>query len=85
MYVKESSFLFLVILMLFLGLTIIIREAHAQMSFLDLLQEDILLVEKEHNGGGGKVTVVTDAVEQVETLMHSVLWLKVQDKQGFCY
>lgn len=55
------------------------------MSFLDLLHEDVLLVEEEHDGRGGKVTVVTDAVEQVETLMHSVLWLKVEEKQGFCY
>ncbi len=62
-------------------LTIIIREAHAQMSFLDLLQEDILLVEEEYNGCGSEVTVVTDTVEQVETLMHSVLWLEGHGKR----
>lgn len=62
-------------------LTIIIREAHAQMSFLDLLQEDVLLVEEEYNGCGSEVTVVTDTVEQVETLMHSVLWLEGHGKR----
>lgn len=44
------------------------------MSFLDLLHEHILLVEEKHNGRGGEVAVVADTVEQVETLMHSVLW-----------
>lgn len=55
------------------GLTIIFREAHAEMSFLDLLSEHIFLVEEEYNGGGGKVAVVADTVEQVQTLMHSIL------------
>lgn len=54
-------------------LTIVLGEAHAQMSFLDLLGEHIFLVEEEYNGGGGKVAVVADTVEQVQTLMHSVL------------
>lgn len=54
-------------------LTIILWEAHAEMSFLDLLNEHILLVEEEHNGGGCKVAVVADTVEQVQTLVHPVL------------
>lgn len=58
------------------SLTIIVREAHAQMSFLDLLQENILLVEEQYDGCGGEVAMVTDTVEQVKTLMHSVLWFK---------
>lgn len=43
------------------------------MSFLDLLNEHILLVEEEYNGGGGEVAVVADTVEQVQTLVHPVL------------
>lgn len=44
------------------------------MGLLDLLQKDILLVEEEDDGGGGKVAVVADAVEEVQALMHAVLW-----------
>lgn len=54
-------------------LTIIVREAHVEMGLLDLLDEDILLVKEEYNGGGGEVTVIADAVEQMQTLMHPVL------------
>lgn len=43
------------------------------MSLLDLLGEDIFLVEEEYDGGGGEEPVVADTVEQVETLVHSVL------------
>lgn len=43
------------------------------MSLLDLLGEDVFLVEEEYDGGGNKVAVVADTVEQVETLVHSVL------------
>lgn len=53
--------------------TIVFGEAHAEMSFLDLLKEHILLVEEEYNGGGGKVAVVADTVEQVQTLVHPIL------------
>lgn len=56
-----------------INLTIVFREAHAEMSFLDLLKEHVFLVEEEYNGGGGEVAVVADTVEQVQTLMHSVL------------
>ncbi len=54
-------------------LTIIVREAHAEMSFLDLLKEHIFLVEEEYNGGGGEVAVVANAVKQVQTFVHSIL------------
>lgn len=43
------------------------------MSFLDLLEEHIFLVEEEYNRGGGEVAVVADTVEQVQTLVHSIL------------
>lgn len=54
-------------------LTIIIREAHAEMSLLDLLNEHVFLVEEEYNGGGGEIAVVADAVEQVQAFVHSIL------------
>lgn len=54
-------------------LTIILWEAHAEMGFLDLLNEHIFLVEEKYDGGGGKVAVIADTVEQVQTLVHSVL------------
>lgn len=54
-------------------LTIVFREAHVEMSFLDLLNEHIFLVEEEYDGGGGEVTVIADTVEQVQTLVHSIL------------
>lgn len=47
------------------------------MGLLDLLHKDIFLVKEEYDGGGGKVTVVADTVEQVEGLVHSVLWEEI--------
>lgn len=46
------------------------------MSLLDLLNEHILLVEEEYDRGGGEVTVVADTIEQVQTLVHSILKVK---------
>ena len=43
------------------------------MSLFDLLREDVLLVEEEHDGRGGEVAVVADTVEQVQALVHAVL------------
>lgn len=43
------------------------------MSLLDLLNEHVFLVEEEYNGGGGKIAVVADAVEQVQAFVHSIL------------
>lgn len=54
-------------------ITIVVREAHAEMSFFDLLKEHIFLVEEEYNGGGREVAVVADTVEQVQTFVHSIL------------
>lgn len=55
------------------GLTIIVREADAQVDLLDLLHEEILLVKEKHDGGCSKEPVVADAVEEMEGLMHAVL------------
>lgn len=63
------------------AVTIVFGEAHAEVSFLDLLYEHVLLVEEENNGGGGEVAVVADAVEQVQTFVHSVL----KQKWGFLF
>lgn len=43
------------------------------MSLLDLSLKNIFLVEEKNNGGGCKVPVVADAVEEVQALMHAVL------------
>ena len=55
------------------ALTIIVREADAQVDLLDLLHEQILLVEEKHNGSRREEPVVADAVEQMEGLVHAVL------------
>lgn len=46
------------------------------------LLEEIFLVKKQNNGGGCKILVITDAVEEVKTFMHSVLWYKEKDHVG---
>lgn len=56
-----------------LNLTVILGEAHAEVGFLDFLHKHVFLVEEEHDGGGGEVAVVADAVEQVQTFVHPVL------------
>lgn len=35
--------------------------------------KEIFFIEKQHNGGGCKVLVIADTVEQVQALVHSVL------------
>lgn len=60
--------------LLVVTLTIVVWEADAEVDLFDLLFKKILLVEEEHNGGGGEEPVVADTVEQVERLMHTVLW-----------
>lgn len=47
------------------ALTVVVGKADTEMRLLDLLGENILLVEEEHDGRGGEVAVVADAVEQV--------------------
>lgn len=59
---------------LFDKITVVLWEAHAQVSLLDLLQEHVLLVEEEYDGGGCEVAVVADAVEQVQAFVHTILW-----------
>lgn len=54
------------------------------MGLLDLLNEDIFLVEEEYNGSGSEVAVVADTVEQVQTLMHSVL-KETNRQSGFVF
>lgn len=56
------------------GLTIVVREADIEVDMLDFLLEDVLLVEEKHLGGVLEEPVVADTVEQVERLMHTVLW-----------
>ena len=75
----EKLRLFLRVLQFVGAITIVFGEAHAEVSFLDLLYEHVLLVEEENNGGGGEVAVVADTVEQVQTFVHSVL----KQKCGF--
>lgn len=55
------------------SLTIVVREADAEMRLFNLLGKNVLLVEEEHDRRGGEVAVVTDAVEQVQALVHAVL------------
>lgn len=43
------------------------------MNLCNFFLEQVFLVQKQHYGSGGKVLVVTDAVEEVETFMQSVL------------
>lgn len=54
-------------------ITVVLWEAHAQVSLLDLLHEHVLLVEEEYDGGGCEVAVVADAVEQVQAFVHTIL------------
>lgn len=54
-------------------LTIVIGEADAEVCLFDLLGENVLLVEEEHDGCCGEVAMIADAVEQVQALVHSVL------------
>lgn len=46
-------------------LTIVVGEADAEVCLFYLLGENVLLVEKEHNGRCGEVAMIADAVEQV--------------------
>lgn len=56
--------------------TIILWKTNTEVDFLNFLLEEVLLVEEEDDGGGCKELVVTDAVEQVQRLMHAILGRK---------
>lgn len=58
------------------NVTCVLWEADAEVHLGHFLLEEIFLVEKENNGGGGEILVIADAVKQVKTFMHSVLWHK---------
>lgn len=44
------------------------------MDLLDLVLKEILLVKEQHNGSGSEKPVIANAVEEVEALVHAVLW-----------
>ena len=54
-------------------LTCILRETNSQCRSENFLLEEIFLVEEEDDGGVTEPFVVTDGVEQFQTLLHSVL------------
>lgn len=56
--------------------TIILWKTNTEVDFLNFLLKEVLLVEEEDDGGGCKELVVTDAVEQVQRLMHAILGRK---------
>ena len=43
------------------------------MHFGNFFLKEVLFIEKQDNGGGCKVLVIADTVEQVKAFMHSVL------------
>ena len=55
------------------SLTRILRKAECEWRSEDLLLEEVLLVEEEDDGGVTKPFVVADGVEELQTLLHSVL------------
>lgn len=60
--------------MLFLpALTVILRKTDAEVDFFNLFLKEVLLVEKEDDGCSRKELVITDAVEQMQRLMHAIL------------
>lgn len=56
-----------------IALTCIFWEADGERRFFDFLFEEILLVEEEDDGRIREPLVVADGVEQLKTLLHSVL------------
>ena len=61
------------------NLTSILWKADTKMHFGNFFLKEIFFIEKQDNGGGSKVLVITDTVEQVKALMHSVL-LDIKDE-----
>lgn len=54
-------------------LTSVFWKADTKMHFGYFFLKEIFFIEKQDNGGGRKVLVITDTVEQVKAFMHSVL------------
>lgn len=52
------------------------------MHFGNFFLKEIFFIEKQDNGGGGKILVITDTVEQVKAFMHSVL-LDIKDENVY--
>lgn len=54
-------------------LTVVLRVADSERTPADLLFEQVLLVEKEDDGGEREPLVVANGVEELHALMHPVL------------
>jgi len=55
------------------NLTSIFWKADTKMHLGYFFLKEIFFIEKQDNGGGCKVLVIADTVEQVKAFMHSVL------------
>lgn len=64
------------------NLTSILWKADTKMHFGNFFLKEIFFIEKQDNGGGGKILVITDTVEQVKAFMHSVL-LDIKDENVY--
>lgn len=53
--------------------TLIFWKTDCEGRLLDLVLEQVLLVQEENDGGVGEPLVVTDRVEQLHALHHSIL------------
>lgn len=54
-------------------LTCILRVADCERALLDLFFKQVFLIEEEDDGGVCEPLVVADGVEQLHTLVHSIL------------
>jgi hypothetical protein len=61
------------------NLTSIFWKADAEMHLGNFFLKEIFFIKKQDNGRGCKILVITYAIEQVETFMHSVL-LGIKDE-----
>lgn len=56
--------------------TCVLREADGERAACDLLLKQILLIEKEDDGGLCEPFIVADGVKELHALMHTVLGTK---------